>query len=774
MEYYQLDLLLITETRQILDEKLIGPGSPLIVRGSGTKFTGIAVAVPQHNRIHINSSNDRLIHLSHQSGVDIIGVYGPIEGTKPAVKQAFWKSLKQLIDATEDRPTIITGDFNAGHEYTRHPSSMGEGPSNYERLLDLVTTYGFELLEHGPTWISPKAEAAKNSAPGRTLDRCLVRCPTNYSAHATVDFILRPADHAVLYTTVQFLEINRDTGRPQHTPMSDIGRRWQKTKLTLNKVFDQVSPLIALSEFWKAKQQLEREDREQLKIVTDDGKVLSAEVGVIHVASYLKTLWNVETITYPKPPVEVHFNSPTTDEIEQAIGRLKVDTAMGKDRVNPRHLKGNPAAITAYQSILHEVWKQEELPAQWKDLRIKPIPKKTTPARPNEVRPITCVATSAKIMNDIIIQRNRRTYETALHPSQHAYRLGHSTATAITQLLTAITAKNLRVVTFLDISKAYDSVTMTAIRAALARWNLPPKERNLVIEQYNCQIFVELNGYTAPPFTHRRGVRQGCALSCMIFALIVSGALDYVESKLVNNVELISYSDDIVIAAANVITAKVATKYLEEALAMAGLAINTNKTTTVHFNDNQYNEPTTTCWLGCTLTPGLTWQPEILNRLQKMRDAETHIHRILTSRRLHTTDTDKIQIIQSLVAVHARLPSFIKQSPHHTEEQAQLLETQLIHTISKLTTMEGTKPQNYAKRMLQADIPKRDQPLIKCPFCSKTVIQKNGLTVHLQVCSLNPNPPAQKKAPCPRCGEFKATRAMATHTKFCKKNQILH
>ena len=288
VDNHNLDFLFVSETRKILDSVIIGKGRPLIVRGTATKTTGVAIIKNQSSRLTIKSMSPRLLHIHHPAGIEIIGVYGPTQQAKNSEKLLFWEDLKILTQQNGDVPTILIGDFNAGHEEVKHKFLKGEGLDNFQQMVKFATENNFELQEHGPTWISPVAAPQHSNTPNRTLDRCLIRCNGNFTISIETDFTLRPSDHAILSARIHFMDISRDTGRPRSQQLKLIDKKWAECKQQLRSKVDIRPPLYGIQEFWKAKRLLKAEQRSKLQIIAEDGKLLSNEEGVIQLRDMLE------------------------------------------------------------------------------------------------------------------------------------------------------------------------------------------------------------------------------------------------------------------------------------------------------------------------------------------------------------------------------------------------------------------------------------------------------------------------------------------------------
>ena len=81
----------------------------------------------------------------------------------------------------------------------------------------------------------------------------------------------------------------------------------------------------------------------------------------------------------------------------------------------------------------------------------------------------------------------------------------------------------------LDLSRAFDEVPRDALHAALEHANVSPELRDLVITLHmQCVYKVSQKGQTGV-FPMRRGVRQGCALSPLLFTLFTSHHLSHLR-----------------------------------------------------------------------------------------------------------------------------------------------------------------------------------------------------------------------------------------------------
>lgn len=215
-----------------------------------------------------------------------------------------------------------------------------------------------------------------------------------------------------------------------------IDEEWNRTKEILKRTTTEDTSLSnnPLNIFWQALREERFAERTPLTIIDADGNELEPKKAVESCSAYLQTIWSKAT------PYKVVFTSntdlsetPNIHEISKAVDDLRKDAAMGRDKIPPGLVKGNQQAIIEYCRLFNILWKiPTKIPKEWRDMKVKPIPKTNSRTMPIGARPITCLATSAKIMNRIKTNRNEERYESVLHNDIHAYRKDRSSWTAIT------------------------------------------------------------------------------------------------------------------------------------------------------------------------------------------------------------------------------------------------------------------------------------------------------------------------------------------------------
>ena len=85
---------------------------------------------------------------------------------------------------------------------------------------------------------------------------------------------------------------------------------------------------------------------------------------------------------------------------------------------------------------------------------------------------------------------------------------------------------------FLDWSKAFDSVTFSAIESSLTHFGVPPLFVSTIMSLYSSPKFVVRDsGFSSDISPHTRGLRQGCPLSPYLFIFVLSHLFHDVENS---------------------------------------------------------------------------------------------------------------------------------------------------------------------------------------------------------------------------------------------------
>ena len=262
----------------------------------------------------------------------------------------------------------------------------------------------------------------------------------------------------------------------------------------------------------------------------------------------------------------------------------------------------NDPLMNLLVSLYNQVLKSGQYPSEWCMGLIKPIHKRGEKNDPNNYRGITLLNVMGKIFSAVIKERLHYWAELngLLNESQFGFRPGHKTADPIFILHTAIqagfTRKSHTFACFVDFQKAFDSVEHRLLWQKLADSGISNKLLHLLQSMYgNASSALLLNGHISPVFPCKRGVRQGCNLSPLLFCLYVadleqtlrneqSGAVTLVHTRL----PLLMFADDLVLLADSNTGLQRSLDILAEYCQKWHIKVNQEKTKVVVFSRSRY------------------------------------------------------------------------------------------------------------------------------------------------------------------------------------------
>jgi hypothetical protein len=179
----------------------------------------------------------------------------------------------------------------------------------------------------------------------------------------------------------------------------------------------------------------------------------------------------------------------------------------------------------------------------------------------NNLRPISLSNCDIKVITKALTHKFCNILPAIIHPMQAAYVAGRQVHDNI-RLINIVkdycsNDSNSPLLISLDAKKAFDSVSHSFIIEVLKKYNAPSYFLNIFKLLYNkIQSRIILNGFPTNPFNIERSVKQGDALSCVLFDLCI----DILLRSIYNNESIppirilshhipkaIAYADDVAI-----------------------------------------------------------------------------------------------------------------------------------------------------------------------------------------------------------------------------------
>ena len=305
----------------------------------------------------------------------------------------------------------------------------------------------------------------------------------------------------------------------------------------------------------------------------------------------------------PEFPTESLEPEPLFDEIESAIHQLKSGKAPGLDNVPGELLKfSDISSKKALHSLCCKIWRSGTWPTEWKLQEFVMLYKSGDQKNCGNYRTIALISHASKIMLIIILNRLKQKVDFELSECQAGYRSNRGTIDMIFVLQIIIEKiRNTRdeaFITFIDYSKAFDSVNHHQLFKILVDMGFPTHLVSLIANLYeNQKATIRWNGDHCEYFNIEKGVRQGCILSPHLFSMYTEQIMR--QSELEDEGVKISgekisnlrYADDTALLANSYDSMCNILNKVNDAGERSGLKLNAKKTKVMHINSKDKHEP---------------------------------------------------------------------------------------------------------------------------------------------------------------------------------------
>ena len=220
------------------------------------------------------------------------------------------------------------------------------------------------------------------------------------------------------------------------------------------------------------------------------------------------------------------------------------------------------------------------------------LPKKDKPTDAlNNLRPVTLLNVDYKIGTKAIANRLAKVLPEIVSPNQTGYVRGRyigENVRLISDVIEYTSAKKTSgVAIFLDFKKAFDSIEWEYLSKVLEVFNLKEDFKKWVKVFYtDISSCVTNNGFASSFFNLKRGVRQGCPLSGLLFVLRIELLnLAIQTSKSIKGIKVDKseikntlYADDITVLLKDLDSVQALLEILENFKRCSGLELNNSKT----------------------------------------------------------------------------------------------------------------------------------------------------------------------------------------------------
>lgn len=262
--------------------------------------------------------------------------------------------------------------------------------------------------------------------------------------------------------------------------------------------------------------------------------------------------------------IDEEINEPIQpEEVVLAVKSLRNNKAAGIDGMVNEILKlGGDEVTTATWKLCEEMFRLERIPRDWARGLIFPLYKDGDPRSPDNYRGITLLSVVGKTYATVINNRIKKWCEErdVLVDEQAGFRVGRSTVDHVFLLSEVLRARKKKgrqtFCSFLDIRKAYDCVFREGLWLRLGQIGLHGKMwrvlRNLYAVVESCVL---VGADRTEFFSIDAGLRQGCILSPILFAIFIDGLAREIKAAKTKptigklRINVLLFADDLVLIA---------------------------------------------------------------------------------------------------------------------------------------------------------------------------------------------------------------------------------
>lgn len=243
-----------------------------------------------------------------------------------------------------------------------------------------------------------------------------------------------------------------------------------------------------------------------------------------------------------------NFNRFTASEVKTKLQKCS-NSAPGRDRLTYSHLKGIDPDCRAMTHIFNICLKAKKIPAAWKISMTIFIPKEGDPKAAENWRPISLSCTLYKLFTRLIANRLSRWLEnnSLFCHQQKGFRPfdGMLENNFLLQHRIREAKKNKKelYILLVDIKNAFGSIPHPIMLASLRAIGVEEDLIALIAIYSQLQTYLLTANGLSELVDIICGVKQGCALSAILFLLAIDPVIKYIQRSRIG-CHVLSYADD--------------------------------------------------------------------------------------------------------------------------------------------------------------------------------------------------------------------------------------
>jgi len=327
-----------------------------------------------------------------------------------------------------------------------------------------------------------------------------------------------------------------------------------------------------------------------------DGNLLNEPTEIIERwAQYVEELYDDNRDT-PNDNMETQEVCMITElEVKTVIRKLTRNKATGADNIPAEFLQTlGEKGIQAITKLMNKIYNNGKIPEDFLQTIFITIPKIQHAQECANFRTISLISHASKILLHLINARITPLIEKHLSDSQMGFRKGRGTRDAIFQLR-SIVDRSMQVnkkvyACFVDYQKAFDRINHEKLLKIMKIAGIPDLERKLITSLYwNQYAVIRTADGNSRRICIRRGVRQGCIISPILFNLYTEYMMKEIQDEIKGisvggqNFTNLRYADDAVFVSDEEVELQTIITRVTEVCEQYGMEVNIKKTKTMVF-----------------------------------------------------------------------------------------------------------------------------------------------------------------------------------------------
>ena len=235
---------------------------------------------------------------------------------------------------------------------------------------------------------------------------------------------------------------------------------------------------------------------------------------------------------------------PTLEEVKKAVRQMNPGKSPGIDGIPAEvYQYGGEKVTVCLHDLFTKCWEQGLVPQDLRNAIIVSLYKnKEVKSGCSNYRGITLLSIAGKVLSRLKLNRLIPTIAEENAPeSQCGFRANRGTTDMVfvlRQIQEKCREQNMGLfVAFIDLTKAFDTVSREGLWKILARLGCPPKFLTILRQLHEGQMGqVQHNGALSDSFPIANGVKQGCVLAPTLFSILFSLMLREAKEDLVDGI----------------------------------------------------------------------------------------------------------------------------------------------------------------------------------------------------------------------------------------------